>query len=195
MRDIRRRGSSSWWSVSGMPVFMQLEAHFKSSYSCGMKTSDGHRGALPGLITIGELAARSGLAASALRFYERAGLLAAGRSAGRQRRYARSVLRRVAFIRAAQEVGLSLDEIRQALASLPGGRTPTQRDWQRLSRGFRAGLEARIQALTRLRDKLSSCIGCGCLSLQTCHLYNRDDRAARRGAGARYLLGDAPGRD
>jgi MerR family redox-sensitive transcriptional activator SoxR len=144
-------------------------------------------------LTIGELAQRSGLATSALRFYEREGLIRAERSVGRQRRYPRTILRRVAFIRAAQEVGLSLDKIRAALASLPDSRTPTKADWDRLARGFRAELDERIAHLTRLRSKLSSCIGCGCLSLQSCGLYNRGDRAATRGPGARYLLGEVPG--
>ena len=148
--------------------------------------------ALPEKITIGELAARSGLATSALRFYEKEGLLRSDRTRGGQRRYARSELRRVAFIRAAQEVGLTLDEIRAALASLPDGRTPTQEDWTRLSRGFKRRLDERLEALVLLRDKLTMCIGCGCLSLQKCRLYNRDDRAASKGAGARYLLGDVP---
>lgn len=143
-------------------------------------------------LTIGELALRSGLATSALRFYEREGLIQAERSVGRQRRYPRSVLRRVAFIRAAQEVGLSLDRVRAALASLPDSRTPTKADWDRLARGFRADLDERIAHLARLRAKLSACIGCGCLSLGTCRLYNRDDRAANRGPGAAYLLGEGP---
>lgn len=143
-------------------------------------------------IPIGELARRSGLAASALRFYEDAGLLVSGRSESGRRQFPRSILRRVAFIRAAQAVGLTLDEIRAALATLPDGRTPTQADWQRLSRGWQPLLDARIAALTRLRDQLSSCIGCGCLSLSKCALYNPGDQAAVKGAGARYLLGDKP---
>lgn len=147
---------------------------------------------LPERITIGELSARSGLATSALRYYEKEGLLRAERTGGGQRRYHRSALRRVAFIRAAQEVGLTLDEIRAALGSLPDARTPTAEDWTRLSRGFKRRLDDRIAALTQLRDKLTNCIGCGCLSLQKCQLYNRDDRAALRGPGARYLLGDEP---
>jgi len=144
-------------------------------------------------VAIGELARRSGVAASALRFYEVAGLLVSGRSGAGRRRYARSALRRVAFIRAAQAVGLSLEEIRTALASLPDGRTPTPADWQQLSRGWKPLLDERIAALTRLRDQLGSCIGCGCLSLSKCALYNPDDRAASRGAGPRYLMGDKPG--
>ncbi len=141
-------------------------------------------------VPIGELVRRSGIAASTLRFYEDAGLLQSLRSDSGRRHYARSDLRRLAFIRAAQTVGLSLDDIRAALAQLPQGRTPTVADWERLSRSWRPLLDQRISALTQLRDTLSSCIGCGCLSLSKCRLYNPGDRAAQRGAGARYLLGD-----
>ena len=144
------------------------------------------------LIPIGELARRSGLAASALRFYEEQGLLKSQRSDSGRRQFVRGDLRRVAFIRAAQAVGLTLDQIRNALASLPDGRTPTQKDWVRLSSAWRPLLDQRIHQLTRLRDQLSSCIGCGCLSLTHCALYNPGDIASRRGAGARYLLGDVP---
>ena len=151
---------------------------------------DANDGPLGVTITIGELAARSGLATSALRFYEKEGLLASKRTRGGQRRYERSSLRRVAFVRAAQELGLTLGEIREALASLPDERTPTKHDWQRLSRGFRATLDARIEGLVRLRDRLDGCIGCGCLSMKSCALYNAGDRAAKRGSGARYLIGD-----
>lgn len=145
-----------------------------------------------GWILIGELARRSGVAASALRFYEVQGLLTSQRNAAGRRQYARGDLRRVAFIRAAQAVGLSLDQIRAALSSLPDGRTPNQKDWIRLSSAWRPLLDQRIADLTRLRDQLSSCIGCGCLSLSTCALYNPGDVAAKRGTGARYLLGDRP---
>ena len=145
-----------------------------------------------GWILIGELARRSGVAASALRFYEVQGLLTSQRNAAGRRQYARGDLRRVAFIRAAQAVGLSLDQIRAALSSLPDGRTPNQKDWIRLSSAWRPLLDQRIADLTRLRDQLSSCIGCGCLSLSTCALYNPGDVAATRGNGARYLLGDRP---
>jgi MerR family transcriptional regulator, redox-sensitive transcriptional activator SoxR len=148
-------------------------------------------GTLPAMLTVGELAARSGMAASAIRFYEREGLLHAERTGGNQRRFPRSELRRVAFIRAAQQLGLTLEEIQEALASLPGSRTPTQADWEQLSRTWRHRLNERIAQLERLRDKLSSCIGCGCLSLKHCHLYNPGDAAALGGSGARYLLGDA----
>ena len=141
-------------------------------------------------IPIGEFARRAGVAASALRFYETQGLLTSDRSAGGQRLYPRSELRRVAFIRAAQAVGVSLDEVRKALAGLPGQRTPNARDWQQLSSRWQPLLDARIVALTRLRDQLSSCIGCGCLSLTRCALYNPGDAAAVRGSGPRYLMGD-----
>jgi len=141
-------------------------------------------------ITIGELARRSGAAASALRFYEDQGLLVSTRTAGGQRQFPREVLRRVAFIRAAQTVGLSLEQIKAALATLPEQRTPTKADWQRLSASWRPLLDERIAALVALREQLSACIGCGCLSLRTCALYNPGDAAQRRGAGARYLLGD-----
>lgn len=143
------------------------------------------------LIAIGDLARRAGVKASALRFYEAEGLLSSARRAGGRRHYARSELRRVAFIRAAQAVGLTLDEIRAALASLPDNRTPTKSDWERLSRGWRPLIDARIAALTALRDALSNCIGCGCLSLKACALYNPADAAGRNGAGARYLMGDS----
>jgi MerR family transcriptional regulator, redox-sensitive transcriptional activator SoxR len=143
-------------------------------------------------ITIGELAARSGVATSALRFYEQRGLIASERSSGNQRRYARATLRRIAFIRAAQQVGLSLAEIRAALARLPSHRNPTKKDWERLARPWRRSLDERIGELERLRDDLTGCIGCGCLSLRTCRLFNAGDSAAMHGAGARYLLGDVP---
>lgn len=138
-------------------------------------------------LTIGALAARSGVAASALRFYEAQGLIASQRSSGNQRRYARHMLRRVAFIRAAQALGVPLAEVAAALATLPEGRTPTKADWQRLARGWLPRLDARIAALTQLRSQLTACVGCGCLSMQTCALYNTADEAARLGPGARSL--------
>jgi MerR family transcriptional regulator, redox-sensitive transcriptional activator SoxR len=143
------------------------------------------------LLSIGEVAARSGIAASAVRFYESEGLLHATRTDGGQRRYEREVLRRLAFIRVAQRVGLSLDEVRASLAALPDQRTPTAKDWARLSRSWRPRLDEQIAMLVKLRDELSSCIGCGCLSLRACALYNPDDGAAALGTGPRYLLGDA----
>lgn len=142
------------------------------------------------MISIGDLARRVGVAASALRFYETEGLIASARSAGGRRYYPRGEIRRVAFIRAAQAVGLSLDDIRAALASLPDKRTPTKEDWARLSKGWRPLLDERIAAMERLRDTLTECIGCGCLSLKSCALYNPGDAAGARGSGARYLMGD-----
>jgi MerR family redox-sensitive transcriptional activator SoxR len=138
-------------------------------------------------LTVGDVAHRSGYAASALRFYEREGLIASRRTAGNQRRYERNVLRRLAFIRAARNVGLSLDEVRAALDSLPEGRTPTRADWARLSHGWQARLDAQIRALQALRDGLDSCIGCGCLSLKRCAISNPGDVAAVGGEGAQYL--------
>jgi MerR family transcriptional regulator, redox-sensitive transcriptional activator SoxR len=143
-----------------------------------------------GWLSIGQLAQRAGVAASALRFYEAEGLIHGQRSAGNQRRYPRDTLRRVAFIRMAQGVGLGLGEVRAALETLPDRRTPTPADWARLSRTWQPLLQARIDALTALRDQLGSCIGCGCLSLKTCPLYNPGDGAARWGSGPRYLLGN-----
>ncbi len=144
----------------------------------------------PALLTIGDVAERTGVAQSALRFYESEGLISASRSGGGQRRYARSMLRRVAFVRVAQRVGLTLEEVRSALASLPESRTPTKADWARLSAAWRPMLDEQIAVLERLRDDLSSCIGCGCLSLRACRLYNPDDVAASLGEGPRYLLSD-----
>lgn len=145
---------------------------------------------LPDRITIGELAARSGVSTSALRFYEGRGLIAAERSDGNQRRYLRSVLRQVAFIRAAQRVGLGLDEIAGALGALPADRIARKADWSQLTHRWRSRLDERIAELERLRDDLTGCIGCGCLSLRKCSLLNSGDRAALNGSGARYLLGD-----
>jgi MerR family redox-sensitive transcriptional activator SoxR len=141
-------------------------------------------------LTIGELAARSGAAPSALRYYERMGLIRASRTGGNQRRYERAELRRVAFIRIAQQVGVSLEEIGKALADLPDARTPTKADWERLSRHWHGRLEERIALLERLRDNLTGCIGCGCLSLSRCRLYNPHDELAALGPGPRRLLGD-----
>ena len=139
------------------------------------------------LLAIGEVSARSGMAASALRYYEDQGLISSTRTAGGARRYARSVLRRLAVIRAARNVGLSLPEIRSALDTLPSERPPTATDWARLSRGWRDRLDEQIAALTQLRDGLTSCIGCGCLSLGRCALSNPADMAAADGSGARWL--------
>ena len=148
--------------------------------------------ALPKSLTIGDLADRSGVRTSALRFYETRGLISSQRTAGNQRRYARDTLRRVAVIRAAQILGLTLQEIERALSQLPDARTPNRRDWGRLSTSWRDLLDGRIQELEALRDRLSGCIGCGCLSLETCSLLNPEDLAANLGVGARYLIGDSP---
>jgi MerR family redox-sensitive transcriptional activator SoxR len=142
-------------------------------------------------LTIGALSSRSGVAPSALRYYEAEGLLHATRTAGGQRRYPRDALRRVAFVRAAQRVGLTLDEIRDALSSLPDGRTPDRKDWANLSRRWRPRVDEQIRLLEQLRDRLEGCIGCGCLSLDACRLFNPGDEAAASGAGARYLLAGA----
>ncbi|WP_224389457.1 redox-sensitive transcriptional activator SoxR [Pseudonocardia sp. ICBG1293] len=139
------------------------------------------------LLTIGEIVERSGFPHSALRYYEREGLITATRTSGNQRRYRRSVLRRLAFVRAARSIGIGLEEVRAALDALPADRTPTRSDWARLSRSWRNRLDERIDALTALRDGLDGCIGCGCLSMTTCRLVNPDDAAAAHGDGARAL--------
>ncbi|HEX6389772.1 MAG TPA: redox-sensitive transcriptional activator SoxR [Solirubrobacteraceae bacterium] len=144
------------------------------------------------LLTIGEVARRSGVASSALRFYEERGLIASERAGSGHRRYRRPVLRRIAFIVFAQRIGLTLDEIAAELEKLPGGRTPGRRDWSRLSRTWTARIDERIAELERLRAGLTECIGCGCLSLDRCQLANPGDRVAARGAGPRYWLGDRP---
>ena len=142
-------------------------------------------------LTIGEVAARSGVAASALRFYERRGLIAAARTDGNQRRYDRSVLRRIAFIQAGRAAGIALTEIGAALEGLPTHRTPSRRDWERLSKRWRDDLDARNETRQALRNRLTTCIGCGCLSIDRCDLLNPDDEAAAEGAGARYLTTDS----
>ena len=143
-------------------------------------------------LTIGEVARRSGVAPSALRFYEERGLIGAERAGSGHRRYPRAVLRRIAFIVFAQRVGLTLDEIGAELAKLPSEGAPTRRDWARLSRGWTARIDQRIAELERLKHGLTECIGCGCLSIQRCRLANPGDRAARLGPGARYWIGDRP---
>jgi MerR family transcriptional regulator, redox-sensitive transcriptional activator SoxR len=148
--------------------------------------------ALPALLTIGELARRTGLSVSAIRFYEARGLVAPIRTGGNQRRFLRSDIRRLSFALIAQRCGLTLTEIEAELASLPLGRAPTRSDWQAISTRLRSTLDERIALLERTRDRLDGCIGCGCLSLDTCALYNPGDRAARGGAGPRYLVGDRP---
>jgi MerR family redox-sensitive transcriptional activator SoxR len=144
------------------------------------------------LLTIGDVSRRSGVAASALRFYEERGLIDSERAGSGHRRYPRSVLRRIAFIVFAQRVGLTLDEIAAELAKLPPDRAPTRRDWSRLSRGWTTRIEERIAELERLKAGLTECIGCGCLSLDRCKLANPDDRAAGLGPGPRYWIGDRP---
>jgi MerR family redox-sensitive transcriptional activator SoxR len=138
-------------------------------------------------LTIGQLAERSGVATSAIRFYESLDLVSSVRTTGNQRRYPQSTLRRIAFIRSAQRVGLTLDEIGAALATLPDGRTPTKSDWHRLSRAWRPRLDEQIRRIELLRDRLDSCIGCGCLSLKSCWLTNPDDQMAAQGPGAVLL--------
>lgn len=140
-------------------------------------------------LTIGALSERTGVAPSALRFYEAEKLISSSRTPGGQRRYRRDTIRRVSFVRIAQQVGLSLDEIRDALSSLPEGRTPDRRDWERLSASWRPRLDERIATLERLRDRLDGCIGCGCLSLSLCKLANPGDVAGEAGPGPRYLVG------
>jgi MerR family redox-sensitive transcriptional activator SoxR len=144
------------------------------------------------LLTIGEVSRRSGVAASALRFYEERGLIRSERAGSGHRRYPRPVLRRIAFIVFAQRIGLALDEIGTELARLPPDRAPTRRDWSRLSRGWAARIDERIAELERLKLGLTECIGCGCLSLDRCKLANPGDRAAARGPGPRYWIGDRP---
>jgi MerR family redox-sensitive transcriptional activator SoxR len=144
-------------------------------------------------LSIGDLSARSGVAPSALRFYEEVGLIDSERTSGNQRRYPRHMLRRIGFIRAAQRVGLSLDEIGEAMASLPAGRTPTRADWERVSRTWTERLDRQIADLQRLKTKLTGCIGCGCLSMRTCVLSNPDDEQSEVGPGPAWLATDENG--
>jgi len=143
-------------------------------------------------LPIGELARRTGIAVSAIRYYEEQGLVSSGRNAGGQRRFQRSDIRRLSFVLIAQQFGFTLPQIRQVLDRLPDGRTPTKADWTRIGETFRAELDRKIETLTELRKRLDKCVGCGCLSLTDCTLYNPQDRAARHGAGPRYLMGDKP---
>ena len=142
----------------------------------------------PAQITIGQLAARTGLAVSAIRFYEEKGLVHPGRNAGGQRRFERSDIRRLSFVLIAQQLGFSIADIREQLDRLPSGRTPTHADWEKISAAMRDTLDTKIRGLTLLRDKLEGCIGCGCLSLERCAIYNPEDRAAVQGTGPRFLL-------
>jgi MerR family transcriptional regulator, redox-sensitive transcriptional activator SoxR len=141
-------------------------------------------------LSIGQVSERTGVSISALRYYEQEGLIASQRTTGGQRRFARDVIRRVSFVRITQQVGLNLEEIKNALGGLPNDRTPTKADWARLAASWRPLLDARVAILVRLRDNLDSCIGCGCLSLRVCTLYNPNDDASSLGDGARYLLSD-----
>jgi len=141
-------------------------------------------------LSIGDLAARTGLAVSAIRFYETHGIVAPLRNAGGHRRYGRADIRRLSFVMAATGLGFALADIAQHLAKLPAHKAPSRADWTRISKGFRRDIDTRIAALETLRDKLDGCIGCGCLSLDRCALYNPADSAAKHGAGPRYLLGD-----
>ncbi|MGB5559398.1 MAG: redox-sensitive transcriptional activator SoxR [Paracoccaceae bacterium] len=141
---------------------------------------------------IGQIAERTGLAVSAIRFYEDQGLVHPHRNAGGQRRFERADIRRLSFVMIAQRLGFTLAEIRAQFAALPEGRTPTKADWSKISHRFGAELDARIEGLTVLRARLDKCIGCGCLSLKQCHLYNREDIASGKGQGPRYLMGDTP---
>ncbi|MET1414679.1 redox-sensitive transcriptional activator SoxR [Roseibium sp. HPY-6] len=149
-----------------------------------MKASD--------LLSIGELAERTGLAVSAIRFYEEKGLVHPIRNSGGQRRFLRADIRRLSFVLVAQEFGFTISEIAVQLGRLPEGRAPTKADWTRMSREFRKHLDLRIERMEALRDKLDACIGCGCLSMKSCQLYNAGDAASRHGRGPRYLLGDSP---
>lgn len=144
-------------------------------------------------LSIGDIAARTGLAVSAIRYYEAEGLIAPWRNAAGRRRFQRADIRRLSFVMAAQQFGFTLPQIRAELDQLPRHRAPNKADWARISATFRDGLDMRIAQLQRLRDTLDSCIGCGCLSLEACALYNPEDRAGQRGTGPRYLMGDVPG--
>ncbi len=148
------------------------------------------RAQLPNL-SIGELANRTGFAITAIRFYESEGLVSSTRNASGHRRFKRGDIRRLAFIKISQNLGFSLSEIRDTLSTLPDRRTPTKRDWERLSKHFAQQIDQRISGLVQLRENLSTCIGCGCLSLSSCQLFNPKDAAAALGAGPRYLLGDS----
>ena len=146
------------------------------------------------LLSIGQLSDRTGLAVSAIRYYETQGLIVPFRNQGGQRRFFRSDIRRLSFIQIAQQFGFSISQIREQLQKLPNERTPTKKDWARISKSFRASLDAKIATLNHLRDNLDGCIGCGCLSMEKCSLYNPQDQAARYGKGPRYLMGDKPNR-
>jgi len=173
-----------------MIIDWKKEARLSSSASVADARARHGSKSLPAELTVGQVAARSGVAVSTLHFYERRGLIQSSRTAANQRRYRREVLRRIAVIKAAQHVGIPLGTIRDALLSLPKGRTPNERDWAMLSARWRADLDSRIKRLTQLRDELAKCIGCGCLSLDSCPLYNAGDGLGKLGAGPRLL--DSP---
>jgi len=141
-------------------------------------------------LSIGDLAVRTGLSVSAIRFYEKKGLVTPDRNAGNQRRFEGSDIRRLSFILIAQQIGLSIDQIKDIMSGLPEGRTPTKSDWSKISRQFRQTLDQRIEMMQRMRDNLDGCIGCGCLSLKVCQLYNPEDKAYRFGVGPRYMISD-----
>lgn len=142
-------------------------------------------------LSIGDLASRTGLSVSAIRFYEKKGLITPDRNDGNQRRYEGSDIRRLSFVLIAQQIGLSIEQIKDVMAQLPEGRTPTKADWSKISRRFRKTLDERIAMMERMRERLDGCIGCGCLSLKACSLYNPDDKAKRLGVGPRFVIGDA----
>ena len=141
-------------------------------------------------LSIGDLAGRTGLSVSAIRFYEKKGLITPDRNSGNQRRYEGSDIRRLSFILIAQQIGLSIEQIKEVMTQLPDGRTPTKTDWSKISRTFRKTLDERISMMERMRERLDGCIGCGCLSLKACQLYNPDDQARRLGVGPRYVVSD-----
>lgn len=143
------------------------------------------------LISIGQLASRVGISVSAIRFYEEKGLVSSTRNAGGQRRFLRSTVRRLSFVLITQKLGFSIQEIAAHLSVLPKERNPTKKDWQKIGQQIRESLDARIREMTLMRDRLDGCIGCGCLSLKVCSLYNPEDTAAENGVGPRYLMGDA----
>lgn len=144
------------------------------------------------ILSIGDIAERTGLSVSAIRYYETQGLVTPERNTGGQRRFLRSDIRRLSFVMVAQQFDFSIEQIREQLNALPANRNPTKKDWGRISQKFRNHLDAKIETLTKLRDNLDGCIGCGCLSLEKCKLYNPQDRAKERGTGPRFLMGDTP---
>jgi MerR family redox-sensitive transcriptional activator SoxR len=169
-------------------VRISIAISYNLKLSLGQALGEKIRMVVTNFISIGQLSTRTGVAVSAIRFYEEKGLLQSVRTGGNQRRFLRSDIRRVSFVLIAQRLGLALDEIEQQLAGLPEGRNPTQGDWQRISRSMREQIDKRIGLLTRTRNQLDQCIGCGCLSLEKCRLYNKDDRLGLKGPGPRAVL-------